>query len=241
MLEVRNLSAGYGSGLALDDVSFTVAPGEVVAVLGTNGAGKTTLMRCLSGLLPVRGGSMSWQGHDLVAAKPWARAGLGLGHVPEGRQVFPDMTVDEHLVMAGQHARATTGSPFDREFVFELFPRLRERVNQPGGTLSGGEQQMLALGRALMLKPELLLLDEPSHGLAPVIVEQISDLIARVAQYVTVLLVEQNLLLPRRIAERAVVLERGVVALEGPAQEILNGQRIHDIYLGVSQQKGPGR
>lgn len=240
MLEIRNLSAGYGSGLALDDVSFTVAPGEVVAVLGTNGAGKTTLMRCLSGLLPIRGGTMTWQGRDLVGAKPWARATLGLGHVPEGRQVFPDMTVEEHLVMAARHAR-DADSPFDRDFVYELFPRLREREHQTGGTLSGGEQQMLALGRALMLRPELLLLDEPSHGLAPVVVEQISDMIARIAQHVTVLLVEQNLLLPRRIAERAVVLERGVVALEGPAQEILSGQRIHDIYLGVSEQKGPSR
>jgi branched-chain amino acid transport system ATP-binding protein len=237
MLEVRNLSAGYGSGLALDGVSFTVQTGEVVAVLGTNGAGKTTLMRCLSGLLPVRGGSMTWNGHDLVAAKPWARASLGLGHVPEGRQVFPDMTVEEHLVMAGQHARDAE-SPFDLGFVYELFPRLKERIHQAGGTLSGGEQQMLALGRALMLRPDLLLLDEPSHGLAPVVVEQISDMITRIAAHVTVLLVEQNLLLPRRIAERAVVLERGVVALEGNADEILNGQRIHDIYLGISDQKG---
>ena len=237
MREIRNLSAGYGSGLALDEVSFTVAEGEVVAVLGTNGAGKTTLMRCLSGLLPIRGGTMTWQGRDLAVAKPWARAKLGLGHVPEGRQVFSDMTVEEHLVMAGRHAREAK-SPFDLEFVYELFPRLREREHQAGGTLSGGEQQMLALGRALMLRPALLLLDEPSHGLAPVVVEQISDMIARIAQYVTVLLVEQNLLLPRRIAERAVVLERGVVALEGPAQEILNGQRIHDIYLGVSEQRG---
>ncbi len=232
MLEVRDLHVYYGEIQALKGVSFRVGPGEIVTLLGNNGAGKTTTLRTLSGLLAPRSGEVRFGDRSLVGVPPHDIVVAGITHVPEGRRIFNRLTVVENLVM-GAYTRSDPGIPEDMDRVFTVFPRLKERRTQVAGTLSGGEQQMLAIGRALMAKPRLLLLDEPSMGLAPVLVEQIFDTVQTInTQGVTILLVEQNAAMALSIAGRGYVLETGRIALEGSAAELAGNPEVRRAYLG---------
>jgi branched-chain amino acid transport system ATP-binding protein len=210
MLEVRGLNAGYGTFQALFDISLDVSAGEAVSVIGPNGAGKTILLRAISGMIPLKSGTLKMEGCDLSTVKPHEIVELGIAHVPENRRLFPAMTLDENLKM-GAFAKSARGHLAERrEFVYSLFPRLKERRDQLAGTMSGGEQQMCAIGRALMSKPKLLLMDEPSAGLAPVIVQQVFELIRRIrAEGPTVLIVEQNVQQVLQVVDRAYLLESG--------------------------------
>ena len=234
LLEVENLSVFYGAIRALKGISFRVAAGEVVALIGANGAGKTTTLRTLSGLVRPAGGSIRFDGREIGGRPPHQIVRAGIAHVPEGRGIFPNLSVRENLELAGytrrQDRRALQGA---RERVFRLFPRLRERLNQPGATLSGGEQQMLAFGRALMTGGRLLLLDEPSMGLAPVLVEDIFEVIREIkAEGATILLVEQNAWQALAVADRAYVMETGQIVLDGPAAELRDSPEVKKAYLG---------
>jgi branched-chain amino acid transport system ATP-binding protein len=232
MLEVRDLHVYYGEIQALKGVSFRVGPGEIVALLGNNGAGKTTTLRTVSGLLAPRSGEVRFGDRSLVGTAPHDIVTRGITHVPEGRRIFNRLTVVENLAM-GAYTRSDKGIDGDMERVFTVFPRLKERRTQVAGTLSGGEQQMLAIGRALMAKPRLLLLDEPSMGLAPVLVEQIFDTVQTInKQGVTILLVEQNAAMALSIAQRGYVLETGRIALEGSATELAGNPEVRRAYLG---------
>ena len=232
MLEVRDLHVYYGEIQALKGISFRVGPGEIVALLGNNGAGKTTTLRTVSGLLAPRSGEVLFDDHNLVGTPPHDIVTRGITHVPEGRRIFNRLTVVENLTM-GAYTRGDKGIAEDMERVFTVFPRLKERRTQVAGTLSGGEQQMLAIGRALMAKPSLLLLDEPSMGLAPVLVEQIFDTVQTInKQGVTILLVEQNAAMALSIAQRGYVLETGRIALEGSATELAGNPEVRRAYLG---------
>ena len=234
LLEVENLSVHYGAIRALKGISFRVAAGEVVALIGANGAGKSTALRTLSGLMRPSGGSIRLAGREIGGLPAHEIVRAGIAHVPEGRGIFTNLTVRENLELAGfvrRRDRAALGKA--RERVFRLFPRLKERLNQPGATLSGGEQQMLAFGRALMTGGRLLLMDEPSMGLAPVLVENIFEIIREVkAEGATILLVEQNAYQALGVADRAYVLETGQIALEGPAAELRNSAEVKRAYLG---------
>jgi len=232
MLEVRDLHVYYGEIHALKGVSFEVAEGEIVTLLGNNGAGKTTTLKTLSGLLAPRRGAVSLEGVSLVGTPAHGIVSRGITHVPEGRHVFNRLTVLENLEM-GAYTRSDRGVADDMERVFATFPRLKERRVQVAGTLSGGEQQMLAIGRALMAKPRLLLLDEPSMGLAPVVVEQIFETVLTInRQGVTVLLVEQNAAMALSIAGRGYVLETGRIALHGGAADLAVNPEVRRAYLG---------
>ena len=232
MLEVRDLHVYYGEIQALKGISFRVGPGEIVALLGNNGAGKTTTLRTVSGLLAPRSGEVLFGDYSLVGTPPHDIVTRGITHVPEGRRIFNRLTVVENLTM-GAYTRGDKGIAEDMERVFTVFPRLKERRTQVAGTLSGGEQQMLAIGRALMAKPSLLLLDEPSMGLAPVLVEQIFDTVQTInKQGVTILLVEQNAAMALSIAQRGYVLETGRIALEGSATELAGNPEVRRAYLG---------
>jgi branched-chain amino acid transport system ATP-binding protein len=232
MLEVRDLHVYYGEIQALKGISFRVGPGEIVTLLGNNGAGKTTTLRTVSGLLAPRSGEVLFEDHSLVGTPPHDIVTRGITHVPEGRRIFNRLTVVENLAM-GAYTRGDKGIAEDMERVFTVFPRLKERRTQVAGTLSGGEQQMLAIGRALMAKPTLLLLDEPSMGLAPVLVEQIFDTVQTInKQGVTILLVEQNAAMALSIAQRGYVLETGRIALEGSATELAGNPEVRRAYLG---------
>jgi branched-chain amino acid transport system ATP-binding protein len=232
MLEVRDLHVYYGEIHALKGVSFDVTEGEIVTLLGNNGAGKTTTLKTLSGLLAPRRGNVLLDGASLLGTPPHGIVERGITHVPEGRRIFNRLTVVENLEM-GAYIRSDRGVAEDMERVFGIFPRLKERRTQVAGTLSGGEQQMLAIGRALMAKPRLLLLDEPSMGLAPVLVEQIFETVQAInGQGVTVLLVEQNAAMALSIAMRGYVLETGRIALEGPAAELAGNPEVRRAYLG---------
>ncbi len=234
MLALENVEVRYGPVVALRGVSLTVSEGQIVAVLGANGAGKTTLLRTISGLLRPTQGRLEFFGHDLKRLSPERIVRLGIVHVPEGRQLFPDLTVKENLWM-GSYTRRDGFIKDDWERVLSYFPVLRERLSQPAGTLSGGEQQMLAIGRALMARPKVLLLDEPSLGLAPLTVQNLfgflKDLNSR--DGMTLLLAEQNAHLSLHIAHKAYVLETGKVALEGPAQELRRDPKVQRLYLGA--------
>jgi branched-chain amino acid transport system ATP-binding protein len=231
LLDVEQIEVRYGAIRALKSVSFEVRRGEIVALLGANGAGKTTTQRTVSGMLRPTHGTITYDGQRIDGLPAHQLIGLGICHVPEGRHVFPRMTVAENLEMGAFRFKKT--DPDDLERVLELFPRLRERYRQVGGTLSGGEQQMLAIGRALMGKPRLLLLDEPSMGLAPMIVAQIFDIIREInSTGVTVLLVEQNAAQALGLANRGYVLETGEIVLQGTGQELLADDRIRAAYLG---------
>jgi branched-chain amino acid transport system ATP-binding protein len=231
LLDVAGIEVKYGAIRALKDVSFTVKPGEIVALLGANGAGKTTTQRTVSGMLRPTKGSISYKGAEIHGRPAHELIGLGICHVPEGRHVFPLMSVAENLEMGAYRFKKTDSDDLER--VLELFPRIRERLKQLGGTLSGGEQQMLAIARALMGRPELILLDEPSMGLAPMIVAQIFEIIGEInRQGVTVLLVEQNAAQALSIADRGYVLETGDIVLEGTGQELLADDRVRAAYLG---------
>jgi branched-chain amino acid transport system ATP-binding protein len=237
LLEVRDVVVRYGRIEALHGVSLVVNQGELVTLLGANGAGKTTLMRAISGLHPLAAGSVWFDGHDITRVKAHRRVIDGLIQAPEGRGVFPGMSVADNLEM-GCYGRKFESKPAHDEqlnWVFETFPRLAERRKQVGGTLSGGEQQMLAIGRALMARPRVLLLDEPSMGLAPMVISQIFGIIAEInAQGTTVLLVEQNAQQALSRSDRAYILETGTVTREGPARELLADDSVRAAYLGVA-------
>ena len=232
MLEVTDLHVYYGEIHALKGISFRVAQGEIVTLLGNNGAGKTTTLRTLSGLLSPRQGDVRFEGKSLVGVAAHDVILQGITHVPEGRRIFNRLSVVENLEM-GAYTRSDSAVGQDMERVFAIFPRLKERRNQVAGTLSGGEQQMLAIGRALMAKPRLLLLDEPSMGLAPVLVEQIFETVLAINQQgVTILLVEQNAAMALSIAGRCYVLETGRLPLEGGARELADNPEVRRAYLG---------
>jgi branched-chain amino acid transport system ATP-binding protein len=231
LLEVVDLQVRYGAITAIKGISFSVREGEIVALLGANGAGKTTTQKTVSGMLRPVAGSITFDGERIDGIPPHHLIELGICHVPEGRRVFPRMTVEENLVMGAFRFRSP--DPDLLAHVLDLFPRLKERFGQQGGTLSGGEQQMLAIGRALMGKPRMLLLDEPSMGLAPLIVEQIFEIVRGInADGVSVLLVEQNARQALTLADRGYVLETGEIVLSGTGRELLADDRIRAAYLG---------
>jgi branched-chain amino acid transport system ATP-binding protein len=233
MLAVQDIHVYYGNIAALKGLSFTVDRGEIVTLLGSNGAGKSTTLRTISGLLRPRRGMVTFEGQRLDGVQAHDVVARGIAQSPEGRRIFPRMTVSENLDLGAYLRKDAAGVAEDRENVLELFPRLRERITQKAGTMSGGEQQMLAVARALMARPKLLLLDEPSMGLAPVLVDLIFDTIARIReQGTTVLLVEQNALAALRVADRAYVLESGTLKLAGAAAEVSKDPEIVKAYLG---------
>jgi len=233
MLEVKDLHVFYGAIHALQGISFHVNEGEIVTLIGANGAGKSTTLKTISGLLRPRQGSIIFQGRDLTKVSAPEIVSLGISQVPEGRKIFAPLTVLENLEMGAYTRNNAKEIKASMERVFASFPRLRERLKQPGGTLSGGEQQMLAMGRGLMANPKLLLLDEPSMGLAPLLVEEIFRIIQEInAQGTSILLVEQNAAMALSIADRAYVLETGNIVLEGPAAELLENPQVKAAYLG---------
>ncbi len=239
MLEVTGLSAGYGQVEVLHGLDFQVPKGQVVALIGSNGAGKTTTMRALSGMIRPRAGSIRLNGREIGGLDSHDVARFGLAHSPEGRRVFPTLSVEDNLTL-GAFPRLTGARPkgdvaADRERAFEMFPRLKERRTQLAGTLSGGEQQMLAMGRALMLRPEILLLDEPSMGLAPKLVEEVFRIIRLLkTEQVTMLLVEQFAMAALGVADHAYVLENGRIRFQGPAQQMRDDPAVRAAYLGGS-------
>ena len=233
MLKVEGLTSHYGRIQALKGVDIEVAPGELVALVGGNGAGKTTLLRTLSGVQPASGGRVIFEGQDITQAKPHARVKRGIAQVPEGRQVWGPLSVEDNLRL-GAVLRRDREIAQDLERVYAMFPILKERRRQAAGTLSGGQQQMLAMGRALLTKPRLLLLDEPSMGLAPILVEQILTSVADLKrQGVTIFLVEQNAFAALKIADRGYVLETGKVVLSDSGAALLANERVKEAYLGV--------
>ena len=232
MLKISDLNVFYGSIHAVKGVSFEVNEGEIVTLIGANGAGKSTTLNTLAGLLGPRSGSISFEGESLVGVPAHKMVSRGIALCPEGRRIFQDMTVRENLEM-GAFTRKEAESVEMRKRVYESFPRLKERRAQAGGTLSGGEQQMLAMGRALMSKPKLMMLDEPSMGLAPILVKEIFDIIKELnEQGTTILLVEQNASMALSIADRAYVLETGKVSMSGDANDLLHDSRVRQAYLG---------
>ena len=235
LLEVKDLEVYYGRIQALRGISFSVDEGEIVTLIGANGAGKTTTMKTMSGVRPVTRGSVSFEGQDITRAPSHKRVMLGLCQAPEGRGIFPGMTVVENLEMGCylRSDRKSAAKDADMDRVFELFPRLKERMAQAGGSMSGGEQQMLAIGRALMSRPRVLLLDEPSMGLAPMLINQIFRIIQEInSQGTTVLLVEQNAAKALTIAHRAYVLETGRIVKTGAGRDLLTDPSVRDAYLG---------
>ena len=235
MLKMENLRVSYGHIEVLKGISFSVEMGEIVALIGGNGAGKTTTLSTISGLVRPSAGTISWKGEQIQKAAVEDIVGSGLAHCPEGRRIFPGLTVLENLI-TGTASRARNKAEVEEDLalVFDLFPRLRERLKQGGWSLSGGEQQMLAIGRALMGRPSLLMLDEPSLGLAPIVIEQVFDRIVELNKRtgLAVLLVEQNSAMALEIASRAFVLETGVITLSGPSAELADDPRIREAYLG---------
>ena len=233
LLEVKDLQVYYGMIQALKGISFNVDKGEIIALIGANGAGKTTTLQAVTGLLPKKAGTVTLNGTDITKLPPHKIVKMGMAHVPEGRRVFARLTVYQNLNMGAYTKRDKEAFSKNLEMVYEKFPRLKERRNQLAGTLSGGEQQMLAMGRALMSQPGILLMDEPSMGLSPIYVNEIFQIIEEVsASGTTVLLVEQNAKKALSIADRAYVLETGKVVLEGKASDLLNDESIKKAYLG---------
>jgi branched-chain amino acid transport system ATP-binding protein len=235
LLELRGVGAGYGAIAALADVSLAVERGEIVTLIGANGSGKTTTLMTICGVVPARAGAVLLDGRPLRGLPPAGIVRLGVVQVPEGRRIFPRLSVAENLEMGAFQRRDADGVRRDRDDVYGLFPVLARRRSQPGGTLSGGEQQMLALGRALMAAPRLLLLDEPSLGLAPLVVRQIFEVITRMNRErgTTILLVEQNAHLALQTAHRGYVLETGRVVLQGTGRELLENPAVREAYLGM--------
>ena len=234
MLEISDLHVYYGNIAAVKGISLTVYEGEIVCLIGANGAGKSTSMRAVSGLIKPKKGSIVFEGTDISGMKGNLVARRGIAQSPEGRRIFGRMTVAENLELGAFMRKDKDGIADDTERIFELFPRLKERLLQKAGTLSGGEQQMLAMGRALMAQPRLLLLDEPSMGLAPVLVDVVFETIERVnAQGTTILLVEQNALAALKIADHGYVLETGHIGLSGPAGDLANNDDVRKAYLGI--------
>ena len=233
MLEVNNLNVYYGAIHALKGISLSVGDGELVSLIGSNGAGKTTTLHAISGLLPVSSGSVSLDGKDLLKVAPNRIISLGLAHVPEGRHVFSRMTVEENLLMGAYIIRDQRKNAESLEKVYSYFPRLKERYRQLAGTLSGGEQQMLATGRALMTDPSIVLMDEPSMGLSPLLVKEIFSIIGTLHERgITILLVEQNAKMALAVSDRAYVLETGKISMSGRAVDLANDDRVRRAYLG---------
>ncbi|MDI1336292.1 MAG: ABC transporter ATP-binding protein [Lacunisphaera sp.] len=234
MLEVTDLSVSYGAISALGGISFTIDQGAIVTLIGANGAGKTTTLRTLSGLLPAKAGKISFLGEDITRLPPHRIVARGLGHVPEGRMVFANLTVDENLAMGAYLQKDKARIAANRDYVFGIFPRLKERLTQAAGTLSGGEQQMLAIGRALMGNPRLLMLDEPSLGIAPKLISTIFEKIVEINRDhgTTILLVEQNANLALEISHRAYVLETGRIVMSGASKELRTNPELKAAYLG---------
>ncbi|MEW6057849.1 MAG: ABC transporter ATP-binding protein [Bdellovibrionota bacterium] len=233
MLEFRDVHVHYGSIHALKGINFSVEPGKIVTLIGSNGAGKSTTLRAISGLLRPSRGEIFFQGESIGGRKPDSIVAMGVSHAPEGRGIFSNMSVEENLILGAYLRKDKENIASDMEHVFELFPRVKERLWQNAGTLSGGEQQMLAIGRALMAKPKILLLDEPSLGLAPQIIEKIFEIIVKVNQAgTTVLLVEQNALLALEVAHYALVLETGKIVTHGQSKDLLDSAEIRKAYLG---------
>lgn len=233
MLKVKDLVVRYGMIEAIKGISFEVNDGEIVTLIGANGAGKTTTMHAISGLLKPASGSIMLNDIDLIKTPSYKIVSLGLAQVPEGRRVFAEQTVEENLILGAYSRKDKDGIRKDLDHVYELFPRLKERMKQPAGTLSGGEQQMLAMGRALMSKPKIMLLDEPSMGLSPLLVKEIFRIIEDInKEGTTVLLVEQNAKMALSIADRAYVLETGKITMEGTGTELANDERVRKAYLG---------
>ena len=234
MLQVRNLDLFYGDAQALSDVSLEVARGEIVAIVGANGAGKSSLIRAISGIEKSRNGKITYEEKNIRNLEPHAICNLGIGQVAEGRQVFPSLTVEENLEMGGLLPRARAKARQAMAEVFAMFPRLAERRGQLAGTLSGGEQQMLAIGRCLMAQPELVMFDEPSLGLAPLVVQEVLHTVRTLNERgLTVLLVEQNVAVSLRISQRAYVLENGRIVMAGSGEELLHDDRVRQAYLGL--------
>lgn len=233
MLEIKNLQVFYGVIHAIKDVSFEVKEGEVIALIGANGAGKTTILQTITGLIPAKSGEVLYEGVDLQKIPAHKIVSLGIAHVPEGRHVFSQLTVYENLLMGAYTRSDKSEIENSLKSVYKRFPRLEERKNQLSGTLSGGEQQMLAMGRALMSKPKIILMDEPSMGLSPILVEEIFDIIKSISKSgTTVLLVEQNAKKALAIANRAYVLETGKIVLHDDAQKLMNDESVKKAYLG---------
>ncbi len=233
MLEVKDLIVSYGSILALKGISFDVKKGEIISLIGANGAGKTTTLHSISNLIKKQSGTVTFKGEDITNLGADKIVKAGLVHVPEGRRVFANLTVKENLEMGAYLRKDAAGTKADLEHVYELFPRLKERIKQAAGTLSGGEQQMLAMGRGLMSKPELLLLDEPSMGLAPILVDEIFDIIQKInKEGTTILLVEQNAFKAMSIANRVYILETGKVSASGDSQTMIHDESVKKAYLG---------
>jgi branched-chain amino acid transport system ATP-binding protein len=234
MLSLANVSAGYGSFRALFDVSLDIAAGEAVGVIGPNGAGKTTLMRVISGLIPVVTGEMTFDGRSLTGLPAHRIVEQGIAHVPENRRLFPRLTIEENLRIGAFIPAARARFTEQLAYVYDLFPRLKERRDQLAGTMSGGEQQMCAIGRALMSRPKLLLMDEPSAGLAPLVVAQVFELVRRIrAEGLTVLIVEQNIQQVLEIVDRAYLLEVGTIRLTGTSAELRDNPFIRKAYMGL--------
>ncbi len=233
MLKIENLEVSYGMIKAIKGISFEVSQGEIIALIGANGAGKTTILHTVTGLVPAKAGKIMFDGHDLLKTPAHKIVGMGIAHVPEGRRIFGELTVYENLIMGAFTRKDKNEIKETLEMVYTRFPRLKERKNQIAGTLSGGEQQMLAMGRALMSKPKIVLLDEPSMGLSPLYVSEIFDIIQEINKSgTTVLLVEQNAKKALAIANRAYVLETGNIVLDGDAKELMNNESIKKAYLG---------
>ena len=234
MLSVENIDVFYGDAQALDGVSLEVEEGAIVAIVGANGAGKTSLIRTIAGMLRPARGAIRYRGGDIAGWPSYRVCDLGIGQVAEGRQVFPTLTVLENLDMGAMLPRARALRDANRERVFVLFPKLKERLRQAAGTLSGGEQQMLAIGRCLMSRPELIMLDEPSLGLAPAVVQELFRVIGALKQRgIAVLLVEQNVAASLKMSDRAYVLENGRIVANGSGSELMNDDRVRQAYLGL--------
>jgi branched-chain amino acid transport system ATP-binding protein len=234
LLDLQKVTVRYGKALALKKVSLQVQPGEVVALLGSNGAGKTTTLKVISGLKRPATGQVVFKGKPLMGLPPQVIVGLGIAHVPEGRRVFSEMTVLENLLMGAYLRSDRDGIARDQERIFHSFPALKERRGQKAGSLSGGEQQMLAMGRALMSRPELLLLDEPSLGLSPLLVREVAGIIREIKQTgVSIILIEQNARMALKLANRAYILDMGSLILEGEAGALLADERVQRAYLGT--------
>ena len=233
MLEIRDLVCGYGGVTALRGISLDVKPGQLVALIGANGAGKSTALRAISGLVPPRSGSMAFDGRNITGARPPRVLACGIAHCPEGRKVFPHMSVEENLMMGAYLRTSKAEIVADRDRIYADFPRLAERRRQAAGTLSGGEQQMLAIGRALMSRPRLIMFDEPSLGLAPNIVERTFAIIRRIRDAgTTVLLVEQNAFAALEMCDNAYLLESGKIVLSGPGKQLIENEHVRKAYLG---------
>ncbi len=236
MLKIRNLHTYYGAIHALKGISLNVPEGKIVTLLGANGAGKSTTLKSITGLVKVKEGEIIFKGEDITNKPTHEIIQRGIALIPEGRQIFPNLTVRENLLMGAYAREDDEGIQKDLDWVFELFPRLKERINQLGGTLSGGEQQMLAVGRGLMSHPKLLMLDEPSLGLAPMLVKEIFDMIKQInSEGVTILLIEQNAMAALNIADYGYILETGNMVLKGSAEALLHNEDVRRAYLGVGK------